>query len=70
MRDLYSDTLKLVLARPRSVTYEMIFADTGLTTHWLKLFAQDKFTDPGVKKTQKLYNYLAAKINELDVNAS
>lgn len=55
---LLERTLYLVRNRPVTVTYAMIAAETGVSAHWLKMFASGNITDPGVNKIEKLYEYL------------
>lgn len=55
--------LLLLINRPRIITYEMIAKETGLTTHWLKLFKSGGIVNPKVNKLEKLINFLGKSIS-------
>lgn len=56
--DLLTETLELFAKRPANVSLRAISEASGVNFHWLGKFAQGKFDDPGVKKIQKLHDYL------------
>lgn len=58
-------TRELLQKRPRSTTYTMIEAATGLSTAWLTDFISDRDRDFGVNKVEHLYTYLTGE--KLDV---
>jgi len=59
---LLEATQNLLLARPRSLTYEQIVAECpSLNLRWLSCLANGQIKDPGVNKIQCLYEYLARK---------
>jgi hypothetical protein len=54
-------TRRLLIERPRHLTYQIIAAETALKPAWLEAFAQDKIPDPGVGKVEKLFDFLNGK---------
>lgn len=56
--ELHSRTLALVRDRPASLTLKQIATDTAIDHNWLKAFAAERITSPGVNKVEALYNYL------------
>jgi len=54
--DLFTDTQKLVLESKE--TFAQISQSTGLGERWLRKYAKGEFQDVGVKRLQKLRNYL------------
>lgn len=61
MSRLCTKTRELLLARPRTQTYKIISDATGLHPDWIMCFAQDRMDDPGVRKVEKLYEYLSGR---------
>jgi hypothetical protein len=57
-------TQRLLRNRPRTVTYEHIATETKLGVRWLQQFAGNKIEDPGVRKVETLYHFLAAKVEK------
>ena len=57
--DLKQTTLKHLSATPQS--FEHIANEIGVTSRWLYYFADGKYEDPGVQKTQRLYTHLTGK---------
>jgi transcriptional regulator with XRE-family HTH domain len=57
MKDI---ALKLLIDRPRNITYLDIANETGITVSWLRLFARNKIDEPGLSKIERLTNYLKA----------
>lgn len=49
---------KKLAGLPRWVTLSQIALDTGLQVSWLSAFASGKISDPGIRKVQKLNDYL------------
>lgn len=62
---LHKKTLELLHNRPRTMTYEYIAEQTGLTFWWIQYFAKQKDKDPGVNKVETLYVFLSGR--ELDL---
>jgi lambda repressor-like predicted transcriptional regulator len=56
---LLARTLSLVKSAPRNVTYTMMAEAIGVSVAWVSRFADDKIPDPGVKRVQRLHDYLA-----------
>lgn len=56
--DLYSDTIRL--AKATDVPLARICRETGLKMRWLQKVISGEFTDPGVRKIQRLHAYLQA----------
>jgi transcriptional regulator with XRE-family HTH domain len=61
MKDI---ALKLLIDRPRNITYLDIANETGITVSWLRLFARDKIEEPGLSKIERLIKYLKAIAND------
>lgn len=61
--NLAEETRRLLLDRPRRLTYEIIGEATGLNPRWLSHFAGDaeQKSDPGAGKVQALYEYLTGR---------
>lgn len=59
MEKLYEKTL--VLVRATDITVARLIADTGLGERWMYKLIAGQFSDPGVKKIQRLHDYLAAQ---------
>ena len=55
---LIDRTHKMWQCRPRNLTVEQIALDTGLTESWLYSFAGRKAQDFGIRKVERLYDYL------------
>lgn len=64
MTDLYSKTMGMLEVSHQTPT--QICKATGLGRRWLIRLMQGDFGDPGVKKIQKLHDYLlrSSKSNE------
>lgn len=62
---LRDTVLSLVQNRPVHQTLKQISADTGLQLGWLKLFAQNKISNPSCNRVEKLYEYMTGKPLEL-----
>ena len=56
MDNIYEETYRLLQALDPSVS--QLIEGTGLKERWLRKFINREFSDPGVNKVQKLYNYL------------
>jgi len=54
--DLYKETMKLV--RKSRLPIQDICDATGLKIRWYYKLLEGHFADPGVKKIQKIYNFL------------
>lgn len=52
-------TRQLLNERPRSLDYDRIAADTGLTVAWLRSFARGTSDNPGVVYVETLFVYLS-----------
>lgn len=57
MRDLYNTTIELVRKSDRPLT--QIAADAKVGHRWLSGLMAGRYTDPGVKKIQRLYDNLS-----------
>ena len=55
---LYDETIGLLKGCPREVSLAHIARETGLGEAWLSDILRDPDRDPGVKKIQKLHDYL------------
>jgi hypothetical protein len=60
------ETKRLLKTRPKHITFQLISEETGLTIDWIEslLYRKEKpgkLFDPGVRRIEKLYNYLAEK---------
>lgn len=51
-------TRQLLNERPRSLNYDRIAKDTGLTVAWLRAFATGTSDNPGVVYVETLFIYL------------
>ena len=51
-------TRTLLINRPASLTIEQIAQEIDVSAAWLRLFARNKGGEPGIKKTEKLYEFL------------
>jgi len=58
-------TLSLVKNAPRNVTYTMMAQAVGCSVAWVSRFADEKIPDPGVKRVQRLHDYLANLSSEI-----
>lgn len=56
--ELLPATKRLLEQRAKRLSLRKISAGSGVNLHWLGKFVQGKFDDPGVKKIQKLHDYL------------
>ena len=54
---LHEKTLELFTHRPRTMTLEIIEAETKIPLYWLQKFS--RFDSPGVNRVQALYEYLS-----------
>jgi len=59
---LHSKTLELLRNRPRTLTLEIIEAETKIDKDWLAKFGQGQIGDPSVNRVEVLKNYLLTKI--------
>ena len=59
MKNIYEKTLRLV--RETDIPTSKLASDTGLGLRWMHKLIAGEFTDPGVKKIERLYNYLSAE---------
>jgi len=59
---LIDKTRDLYKRRPKYVTVKLIAEETGLAEPWLYTFIADKSVDYGVKRVEKLFNYLNGTI--------
>lgn len=62
---MLSQVKVLLKARPESMTYEQIEADTGITVAWLTRFASSDGTDSSFSRISNLYEYLSGNKIEL-----
>lgn len=60
MTNWLEETQALLSAVPRSVTLSQIAAEADLQLSWLSAFQAGKIEEPGIKKVQKLYDYLTS----------
>src|SRR5690606_30326752 len=58
MSKMLKDTHKMVASVHRWVTLTQVAKETGLLISWLSAFNKNEIDDPGIKKVEKLYNYL------------
>lgn len=58
MSKMLTETQKMLKSVPRWVTLTQISKETDLQITWLSALARDAISDPGVKKIEKLYDYL------------
>ena len=65
--DWLEETRALLRKAPREITLTRIAHDTGLQLTWLSAFERGKMIDPGIRKVQKLYNYLKETQAALDL---
>jgi hypothetical protein len=65
---LFAHTVTMLRNRPAPLTLRQISEETGLGEQWLSMILRKPDVDPGVKKTQTLYEYLSGK--PLLVNAN
>lgn len=59
MNDLYEKTLELIRASDQSI--RQLAKDAGVGQRWLSDLVSGRFDDPGVKKIQRLHDYLIAR---------
>lgn len=57
---LYDETIRLLKTCPRDISLAHIARETGLGEAWLSDILAVPDRDPGVKKIQKLHDYLVA----------
>ena len=57
--DLYKSTVEMLIASRGK--FRTIAEETGLDYFWLSSVAQGRIEDPGVRKMQRLYDYLTAQ---------
>lgn len=58
MNDLFSTTMEML--KQTHVDHKTILRETGLGRRWLGRLIDGDFNDPGVKKIQKLHDYLTS----------
>lgn len=58
---LTATTREHLRQRPRTLSYQIIFQDTGLTVAWLTDFASNTTREFSCDKVEKLYAYLTGK---------
>jgi hypothetical protein len=58
---LQDRTRSLVQQRPRDVTLAHIAQATQTSVSWLKQFSRGKIDNPGVRKVEAVYTFLASK---------
>jgi transcriptional regulator with XRE-family HTH domain len=58
---LYEATRSLLAAQPRTISLASIAEGAGVKRSWLSAFSRDEIPDPGVKKVQRLYDYLSQR---------
>lgn len=51
-------TRALLIERPRTLTYEEIAENTGLSVAWLRDFASGRRSNPGICHVEILYTFL------------
>lgn len=54
-------THKLLVERPRSLTYDEISKHTGISVPWLRDFAGGRRENPGICTVQALYEFLTTR---------
>lgn len=54
--NLYKNTVKLL--NKTDIPLDQISRDLGLQLRWLYYFKNEQIEDPGVKKVEKIYDYL------------
>lgn len=59
--NLLETTKALLAARPRTLSLPMIAEASGVEREWLAKFSKGAIADPGVRKVQKLHDYLAGR---------
>lgn len=67
---LFAHTVTLLRNRPAPLTLRQISEETGLGEQWLSMILRKPDVDPGVKKTQTLYEYLSGEKLLVNVNIS
>lgn len=55
---LLARTQDLVKSAPRNVTYTKMAEAIGCSVAWISRFADDKIPDPGVRRVQRLHDFL------------
>lgn len=60
---LRDETIKLLQNRPVWLTFKLISEETTIPEGWLKMFSQNRISDPSVNRVETLKNYLSAKVN-------
>lgn len=61
MAVLITATRKHLRDRPRTMSYQHICQETGLTVGWLVDFASNEDRDFGCEKVERLYAFLTGK---------
>lgn len=56
--DLLETTQRKLRNTPREITLTLISQETGLSLSWLSDFSTNKLDDPGIRKVQRLHDYL------------
>ncbi len=59
---LLARTQQLVANAPRHVTQRMMAQAAGVSDAWISRFIEDKIPDPGVRRVQKLHDYLVTVV--------
>lgn len=59
MNDLYETTMQKI--RDSGLSASTISKEANVGKRWLHDLIAGRFTDPGVKKIQRIYNYLTSK---------
>jgi hypothetical protein len=64
MSDLYSKTIELIRSSGKPIN--QIAKEAGVGQRWLHDLADHRFSDPGVKKIERLYLYLTNENSLVD----
>ena len=60
--ELRDTTISLLQNRPVWMTLKLIAEETTIPEGWLKMFCQEKISDPSVNRVETLKNYLENKV--------
>ena len=63
-KSLHTETLELIKNRPEHVSLRSIAEATGLGEHWVRSFAYERASNPGVNSVEKLNEYLRSLSGE------
>ena len=66
--NLHDETRRLLLERPPSLSFRAIAEATDLGVEWIRKLAYDDSIDPGVKKVQRLHDYLVSQAAQLQTD--